>query len=96
MSIATRWSSGLRSRGHRRVLALADPVELAAMAVDLCGKGDMVVCLGAGSITNWAQALPGQIAHILGTEPDLPTTEPAADVTVPFPLRRPSGEGGAA
>jgi UDP-N-acetylmuramate--alanine ligase len=88
--------SGLRSRGHRRVLALADPVELAAMAVDLCGKGDMVVCLGAGSITNWAQALPGQIAHILGTEPDLPTTEPAADVTVPFPLRRPSGEGGAA
>ncbi|MEQ8585184.1 MAG: UDP-N-acetylmuramate--L-alanine ligase [Thalassobaculaceae bacterium] len=88
--------AGLRSRGHRRVLPLADPVELAAMAVDLCDNGDMVVCLGAGNITNWAQALPGQIAHILGTETGSPEAEPSGDGTVPFPLRRPSGEGGAA
>jgi UDP-N-acetylmuramate--alanine ligase len=27
--------------------------------------GDYVVCLGAGSITNWAYALPGELA---GTE----------------------------
>lgn len=26
--------------------------------------GDFVVCLGAGSITNWAQALPAQLAEL--------------------------------
>ena len=51
---------------HAAVAALADPVELAAMVVDQCGAGDMVVCLGAGSITNWAQALPDQLRHIQG------------------------------
>ena len=57
---------GLRARGHRRVVALKDPVELAAEVVDLARSGDMVVCLGAGNITSWAQALPDQIRHILG------------------------------
>lgn len=57
---------GLRARGHRRVVALKDPVELAAQVVDLARPGDMVVCLGAGNITNWAHALPEQIRHILG------------------------------
>jgi UDP-N-acetylmuramate--alanine ligase len=58
--------AGLRARGHRRVQALADPIELAAQVIDLADRGDMVVCLGAGNITNWAQALPEQIRHILG------------------------------
>ena len=57
---------GLRARGHRRVQALGDPVELAAQVSDLARSGDMVVCLGAGSITNWAQALPDQLRHIQG------------------------------
>jgi UDP-N-acetylmuramate--alanine ligase len=26
--------------------------------------GDFVVCLGAGTITNWAQALPGQLQQL--------------------------------
>lgn len=26
--------------------------------------GDYVVCLGAGTITNWAQALPAQLAAL--------------------------------
>ena len=58
--------AGLRARGHRRVQALGDPVELAAQVSDLARSGDMVVCLGAGSITNWAQALPDQLRHIQG------------------------------
>lgn len=50
--------SGLKARGHRRVLALSGPDALAALVKDEAGSGDMVVCLGAGSITQWANALP--------------------------------------
>ncbi|MEQ9138106.1 MAG: UDP-N-acetylmuramate--L-alanine ligase [Thalassobaculum sp.] len=58
---------GLRARGHRRVVALQDPVDLAARVVELARSGDMVVCLGAGNNTGWAQALPDQIRHILAS-----------------------------
>jgi len=57
---------GLRARGHRRVVALQDPAELAARVVELARSGDMVVCLGAGNITAWAQALPGQLSDLQG------------------------------
>ncbi|MBL6598870.1 MAG: UDP-N-acetylmuramate--L-alanine ligase [Alphaproteobacteria bacterium] len=61
--------AGLRARGHRNVFALNDPVELAARVADIATAGDFVVCLGAGNITNWAQALPGELDHILDAEP---------------------------
>jgi UDP-N-acetylmuramate--alanine ligase len=32
--------------------------------MELGKPGDMVVCLGAGSITNWAQTLPGELAAL--------------------------------
>jgi UDP-N-acetylmuramate--alanine ligase len=35
---------------------------LAEIVRRLARPGDMVVCLGAGSITQWAQALPGELA----------------------------------
>ena len=75
---------GLRARGHRHVLPLADPVELAAQVVDVAGDGDLVVCLGAGNITAWAQALPGQIEHILGATAEPTAPQPTSN-TVPFP-----------
>jgi UDP-N-acetylmuramate--alanine ligase len=56
---------GLRSHGHRQVLALPDPKELAAMVAEIAVPGDIVVCVGAGSITNWAQALPEELKAIL-------------------------------
>jgi UDP-N-acetylmuramate--alanine ligase len=52
---------GLRAHGHRHVLALESPDTLAAMVRDHARSGDMVVCLGAGNITAWAQALPQQL-----------------------------------
>ncbi len=55
---------GLRTHGHRQVLPLADPKELAAMVAELAQPGDIVVCVGAGSITNWAHALPGELEAI--------------------------------
>ena len=53
--------TGIRARGHRQVLALAAPDNLAAMVKELARPGDYVVCLGAGSITQWAYALPGEL-----------------------------------
>jgi UDP-N-acetylmuramate--alanine ligase len=52
---------GLRRHGHRRVLALASPADLAGVVAEEAKDGDLVVCLGAGDITQWAQALPGQL-----------------------------------
>jgi len=52
---------GLQSAGHRHVLALDDPKSLAALAVAEAKPGDLVVCLGAGSISKWANALPGEM-----------------------------------
>lgn len=52
---------GLRRHGHRRVLPLPGPDALAALVKAEASPGDLVVCLGAGDITAWAYALPGQL-----------------------------------
>jgi UDP-N-acetylmuramate--alanine ligase len=53
--------AGLRARGHRDARALAAPGDLAAEIAALAQPGDFVVCLGAGSITQWAQTLPAEL-----------------------------------
>jgi UDP-N-acetylmuramate--alanine ligase len=53
--------SGLRARGHRRVATLDDAAQLAHMIKDIARPGDYVVLLGAGNITQWAYALPGEL-----------------------------------
>jgi UDP-N-acetylmuramate--alanine ligase len=55
---------GLRARGHRNVLPLASPAALAATVEGIAKRGDLVVCLGAGSITNWAASLPTEIDQL--------------------------------
>jgi len=60
---------GLRTRGHRRVVPLTDPKHLAEMVASIAAPGDFVVCLGAGSITNWAQALPDELSAIFAAQP---------------------------
>jgi UDP-N-acetylmuramate--alanine ligase len=52
---------GLRTHGHRRVVALDSPEQLASLVAGMAQPGDYVVCLGAGSITQWAYALPGEL-----------------------------------
>ena len=54
--------SGMRSRGHRDVVPLDGPEQLAEKVAALAKKGDYVVLLGAGNITQWAYALPGELA----------------------------------
>ena len=56
--------AGLIEHGHRNVRPLADPSELAPMIRELARPGDMVVCLGAGSITSWANSLPADLAAL--------------------------------
>jgi UDP-N-acetylmuramate--alanine ligase len=53
--------TGLRAHGHREVIPLAKSSDLARIVKGLAHKGDLVVCLGAGSITQWAYALPGEL-----------------------------------
>ena len=53
---------GLRTHGHRQVVALDSPEQLASLVAGMAEPGDYVVCLGAGSITQWAYALPGELA----------------------------------
>lgn len=57
---------GLRNRGHRHVQPLTGPERLAAMIKAEAAPGDLVVCLGAGSITTWANALPGELQALFG------------------------------
>lgn len=55
---------GLRGRGHRDVLALDDPDQLAALVDPLVKPGDIIVCLGAGNITQWANDLPAALTRL--------------------------------
>jgi UDP-N-acetylmuramate--alanine ligase len=54
--------AGLTAHGHRNVRGIGGPEDLAATVRELAQPGDMVVCVGAGSITNWANALPAELA----------------------------------
>jgi UDP-N-acetylmuramate--alanine ligase len=58
---------GLRARGHRSVVPLSDPSHLAEMVNAMARHGDYVVCLGAGSITSWANALPAELRVLQGS-----------------------------
>ena len=52
---------GIRRFGHRSVQALESAEALAGVIAAEAKAGDLVVLLGAGDITQWAYALPGQL-----------------------------------
>ena len=52
---------GLIAHGHRSVTALDGPEQLAGIVAGLAKPGDYVICLGAGSISGWAYALPAEL-----------------------------------
>ena len=62
-------AAGLQARGHRDVQTLESPDALAPLVAGLAVPGDMVVCLGAGNITSWANSLPGRLSAILVEQP---------------------------
>lgn len=57
---------GLRAHGHRHVIALDSDADLPQLVAGLAEPGGLVVCLGAGSISGWANALPEKLAALKG------------------------------
>ncbi len=55
---------GIRAHGHRDVHALESPAALPEVINNIAQPGDFVVCLGAGSVTQWANALPDELAAL--------------------------------
>jgi UDP-N-acetylmuramate--alanine ligase len=53
--------AGLRAHGHKQAIPLEGPEKLAPLIKQLAKHGDYVICLGAGSITQWAYALPEEL-----------------------------------
>ncbi|PPD29417.1 MAG: UDP-N-acetylmuramate--L-alanine ligase [Hyphomicrobium sp.] len=51
-------AEGIRSTGHRAVIAIDSPRDIVGLIRRYGRPGDMVVCMGAGSSTEWAHALP--------------------------------------
>ncbi len=56
--------AAVRAHGHRNVQALPSPDKLAGLVHELAKPGDYVVLLGAGNITQWAYALPDELAAL--------------------------------
>jgi len=61
-------AQGLRAHGHRNVRFMKDPAELPDLVAEVARPGDLVVCLGAGTVTQWAASLPAELGRRLGTE----------------------------
>ena len=53
--------AGLIAHGHRHARAIMDEGDLERLVREQAGPGDMVVCLGAGTISTWANALPDRL-----------------------------------
>ncbi|TMV07919.1 UDP-N-acetylmuramate--L-alanine ligase [Ruegeria sediminis] len=53
--------AGLVRHGHRHARAIHDEDELERLVREQAHPGDLVVCLGAGTISTWANNLPGRL-----------------------------------
>ncbi|VAW15653.1 UDP-N-acetylmuramate--L-alanine ligase, partial [hydrothermal vent metagenome] len=51
----------MAARGHRSASVISGPGEIAPALAGLAGEGDVVVFLGAGTVTNWAAAAQGEL-----------------------------------
>jgi UDP-N-acetylmuramate--alanine ligase len=60
----TSLAAAIAAHGHRHAIALPAPEKLAPLVHSIAKPGDFVVLLGAGTITQWAYALPGELAAL--------------------------------
>ncbi len=58
-------AEGLIAHGHRSVHRLRDENELPKVVAEIASSGDLVICLGAGSISAWANTLPKQLTKLI-------------------------------
>ncbi len=54
--------AGLVAHGHRHAVAITEEADLVNLVKETAQPGDIVVCLGAGSISAWANGLPKHLA----------------------------------
>ncbi|WP_333867987.1 UDP-N-acetylmuramate--L-alanine ligase [Cypionkella sp.] len=54
--------AGLIAHGHRHARGISDEADLARLVKEQAQPGDMVVCLGAGTISAWANGLPARLS----------------------------------
>ncbi|MEM6388752.1 MAG: UDP-N-acetylmuramate--L-alanine ligase [Pseudomonadota bacterium] len=57
--------AGLIRHGHRHARAILDEADLERLVREQARAGDIVVCLGAGTISTWAQGLPERLSQPL-------------------------------
>jgi UDP-N-acetylmuramate--alanine ligase len=55
--------TGLIQHGHRHARTVVSEEDLARLVREQARPGDMVVCLGAGTISAWANGLPARLAR---------------------------------
>ena len=58
--------AGLIRVGHRHARVVLDEADLARLIKEQARPGDIVVCLGAGTISAWARGLPAALAGMNG------------------------------
>jgi UDP-N-acetylmuramate--alanine ligase len=56
--------AGMIRHGHRHARAILDEDDLERLVREQARPGDMVVCLGAGTISAWANGLPERLADL--------------------------------
>ena len=54
--------AGLIRHGHRHARVVESEDDLERLVREQAGPGDMVVCLGAGTISTWANGLPARLS----------------------------------
>ena len=54
--------AGLIRHGHRHARAIVSEDDLERLVREQAKEGDMVVCLGAGTISAWANSLPQRLS----------------------------------
>ena len=54
---------GIREHGHGHVISLDIPEDLAGHLAKICTSGDYVIFLGAGTITQWAASIAGDMVN---------------------------------
>ncbi|PWL17002.1 UDP-N-acetylmuramate--L-alanine ligase [Falsochrobactrum shanghaiense] len=55
--------SRIKTAGHRDARHINGPEDIAPLVASIAEPDDFVVCLGAGNITQWAYALPQELAE---------------------------------
>ena len=58
---------GIRLRNYCQVAPLKNEQELPSQIAAVAEPGDLVICLGAGNITTWANSLPKDLEEIFQT-----------------------------